>query len=599
MSALVRLDDLSGPLAEHEQGSSLADLLRESEERYEILASVANDGIWDWDLSTNRVAFSSRWKQMLGYEDGEISDNPNEWFVRVHPQDVEQVSLEIAAHTDGSRLLFESRHRMLHKNGTYRWMLTRGRVACDGEGRARRMVGSQTDITDRRNAEEEIVRRAFYDSLTGLPNRALFMDNLWRSVELAKRRKTYTFAVLFIDLDRFKIVNDSLGHLAGDALLVSIAQRLEKCLRQTDLLARLSGDEFAILLDHIHGADDARTVADRIQAELARPIDLDAHSVFTTASIGIALSSDRYEKPEDMLRDADMAMYKAKASGKARYEIYDSAMHDQVLKLLYLENDLRRAIAQNELRVFFQPIVDLETGRVIGLEALVRWEHPQHGLIPPGEFIPVAEETGSIVEIDRWVLLNACEQVARWNAEDLVDEPLSVSVNLSSKQFSRGDLVGFVEWAIDETGLDPTCLKLEITESALMENPDTAADMLSRLKALGIDLLIDDFGTGYSSLSYLHNFPIDTLKIDRAFVAKLIRPERKDHEIVRSIVMLAHNLGLDVIAEGVETSEQLAALRQLTCRYGQGYLFSPPLPPDALVDSLRGAWVIESAVGSG
>ncbi len=569
----------------------VASALEKSEQRYEILASVANDGIWDWDLTTNRIAFSDRWKQILGYDCDEISDNPNEWFVRVHPQDAEQIQMEISAHLDGSRMLFESRHRMLHKNGTYRQMHLRGRATRDDDGNAVRLVGSLTDTTERHNAEAELVRRAFYDSLTDLPNRALFMDHLWRVLESSRRRGQYAFAVLFIDLDRFKLINDSLGHLAGDLLLKEIAKRLEKSMRQTDMLARLGGDEFAVLLEQVRGPDEACLVADRIQNEFALPFDLDGHTAFSSASIGIAMGCSRYIEPEELLRDADVAMYKAKTAGKARYELYDATMHDQAVSLLNLETELRGAAGRDEFVVHYQPIVSLPECRLTGFESLVRWQHPERGLVSPCDFIPIAEETDLIVHIDRWVLRRACEQMVEWRGILPDGENLSVSVNLSSKQFVRPDLVEFIADVLAETGMDPARLKLEITESALMANPGFAAATLARLKAMGLELMIDDFGTGYSSLNYLHSFPIDRLKIDKYFITKLDSDNVMDLEITRTIVALAHNLGLGVVAEGVESVDQLRTLNALGCDYGQGYYFSRPLPAEGIEGSISSTWL--------
>ena len=596
-------------IARFEDDSTVASALERSEERYEILASVANDGIWDWDLSTNRIAFSDRWKQLLGYEGDEITDNPNEWFVRVHPQDAEQIQLEISAHLDGSRELFESRHRMLHKNGTYRLMHLRGRATRNFKGNALRLVGSLTDTTERHNAESELIRRAFYDSLTALPNRALFMDHLWRVLENARRRNQFTFAVLFIDLDRFKIINDSLGHHAGDELLVEIAKRLGKSMRQTDSLARLGGDEFAVLLEQVPGPEEACLIADRIQDEFAHPFELDGHTAFSSASIGIAMGCSRYIEPEELLRDADVAMYKAKAAGKARYELYDAAMHEQAVRLLHLETDLRGAVARDEFVVHYQPIVSLPDGRLTGFESLVRWQHPTRGLVSPGDFIPIAEETDLIVQIDRWVLRKACEQMVAWRDILPAGDNLSVSVNLSSKQFMRSDLVDYIARVLAETGMDPAMLKLEITESAVMANPNSAAVILGRLKAMGHELMIDDFGTGYSSLNYLHSFPIDRLKIDRYFISKLDSESGMDLEITRTIVTLAHNLGLTVVAEGVETADQLGTLNSLGCEYCQGYYFSKPLPAESvevaystlhseLFDAIAVAMPVEAATPS-
>lgn len=559
-----------------------ASAFERSERRYEILASVANDGFLDWDLTTNRIEFSDRWKRMLGFDDDEISNNPNEWFVRVHPLDSEQLQMEIAIHLEGSRPLFESRHRMLHKNGTYRQMHMRGRADRDESGNAIRLVGSLTDTTERHNAEAELTRRAFYDSLTNLPNRARFMDHLWRVLEHSHRRSDYAFAVLFIDLDRFKIINDSLGHLAGDILLKEIAKRLGNCMRENDILARLGGDEFAVLIEQVPNYSDACLVANRILSAFAESFDLDGSTAFSSASIGIAMGHSRYREPEELLRDADVAMYKAKAAGKARYELYDAEMHDQAVELMLLETDLRGAASRNEFVVYYQPVVSLPGGRLTGFEALIRWMHPTRGLVPPGAFIPIAEETNLIVEIDRFVLRRACEQLVVWNHSRPDSEALTVSVNLSSKQFMRPDLVDSIAEVLADTGMNPAHLKLEITESALMENPVTTAGLLVQLKAMGLDLMIDDFGTGYSSLNYLQSFPIDQLKIDRYFISRLDSNNVVDLEITRTIIALAHNLGLTVVAEGVEKVSQLEILNDLGCCYAQGYHFSRPLPPELI-----------------
>lgn len=557
----------------------MEEALRESEERYALAARGTNDGLWDWDLPTNQVYFSPRWKSMIGYEEHQISNSPDEWFSRVHPEDIDGLKAQIAAHLDGQTAQYENEHRMLHRDGTLRWMLCRGLVVRDAHGKASRMAGSQTDITQGKVA----------DALTGLPNRTLFVDRLARSVERAKRRKGSLFAVLFLDLDRFKVVNDSLGHMIGDQLLIAIARRLESCLRAGDtvarlgsdrLLARLGGDEFTILLDDIRDVSEATRVADRIQKELMFPFNLGGHDVFTTASIGIALSATGYERPEDLLRDADTAMYRAKALGKARCEIFDTVMHARAVARLQLETDLRRAVERQELQNHYQPIVSLQTGTIAGFEALVRWKNPRRGLILPSEFIPVAEETGLILSIGPWVLLEACCQLSRWQMQRPDSPQLTVSVNLSGKQFMQPDLVEQTAQILRKANLDPRSVKLEITESVIMENTESVTAMLMQLRALNIQLGIDDFGTGYSSLSYLHRFPIDTLKIDRSFVSRM-GVERENAAIVRTIVSLAHNLGMNVIAEGVETKEQLAQLRALGCEYAQGDFFSRPLDGEA------------------
>jgi diguanylate cyclase (GGDEF)-like protein len=423
--------------------------------------------------------------------------------------------------------------------------------------------------------KEHFRHAAFHDSLTGLPNRAMFIQLLQAEIESSSRRHGHMFAVLFLDLDRFKNINDSLGHTHGDLLLVAFAERLERTLRPIDTLARFGGDEFAILLSGMSDATDAVRVAKRIQDELSQPFVLDKNSAFATASIGIALSSSGYDRPDDILRDADIAMYRAKENGKARYELFDHGMHARAVLRLQLESDLRQAIENKEFCVYYQPIVSLQTGRLAGLEALVRWNHPRRGLVSPADFIPVAEETGLIVPIGQWVLNEACAQVRQWQLDSPSHRSLSLSVNLSARQVAQPDLLDRIKEALTNSKLNPHCLKLEITESVVMDNAEAAALMFKQLRSLGVQLSIDDFGTGYSSLSYLHRFPLNYLKIDRSFVMRLTTDN--DNAIVRTISTLARNLGMEVIAEGIETEEQYQQLKMLGCEYGQGFLFSRPV----------------------
>jgi diguanylate cyclase (GGDEF)-like protein len=421
---------------------------------------------------------------------------------------------------------------------------------------------------------------AFHDSLTDLPNRALLAENLRFVIERAKQHEDYQFAVLFLDLDRFKNINDSLGHSIGDQLLIAMARRLESCTRDADMVARLGGDEFAILLDSIKGVEDATMMAKRVQEKLQSAFNLSGHEVFTTTSIGIALSSTGYDHPENMLRDADTAMYRAKAQGKACYEVFDKGMHTRAVFLLQMENDLRRALEREEFCVYYQPIVALENGQIAGFEALVRWQHPDRGFINPGDFIPLAEDTGLIVPLGHWILQQACRQICKWQWQSLANRALFMSVNVSGKQVAQANFVDQIQEVLLETGLDPRHLKLELTESAVMENAERAATLLKRLKTLGVQLSVDDFGTGYSSLGYLHRFPLDTLKIDRSFIGRIDEAE-ENIEIVRTVVTLAENMGMEVVAEGVETLGQLVQLRKLKCQYGQGYLFSRPVDAES------------------
>ena len=430
-------------------------------------------------------------------------------------------------------------------------------------------------------SKDHFRRAAFHDALTTLPNRALFTENLRFVIERAKNHEDYQFGVLFLDLDRFKNVNDSLGHTIGDQLLIAMARRLESCIREGDIVARLGGDEFAILLDGISNATEASAMARRIQDRLSSPFNLSGHEVFTTTSIGIALSSTGYDHPENMLRDADTAMYRAKAQGKACYEVFDKGMHTHAVYILQMENDLRRALDREEFRVVYQPIVALDNGQLAGFEALIRWQHPERGFVNPADFIPLAEDTGLIVPIGLWILRKACQQLAKWQWQVADNRDLFMSVNLSSKQVAQPGLVTEIQDILEETDLEAKQIKLEITESAVMGNAEMSARLLKRLQALGVQLSIDDFGTGYSSLGYLHRFPVNTLKIDRSFVGR-IGEAAENIEIVRTIVSLAENMGMEVVAEGVETLSQLTQLRSLNCRYGQGYLFSRPIDAESV-----------------
>src|SRR5437870_2839951 len=440
-----------------------------------------------------------------------------------------------------------------------------------------RHIAEQERISSQlKESKEHFRHAAFHDALTNLPNRALLAENLKFVIERAKQHEDYQFAVLFLDLDRFKNVNDSLGHSIGDQLLIAMARRLESCIRESDMVARLGGDEFAILLDGIPNQNEAAKMARRIQEKLQSPFNLSGHEVFTTTSLGIALSSTGYDHSENMLRDADTAMYRAKAQGKACYEVFDKGMHARAVYLLQMENDLRRALDREELRVYYQPIVSLDNGQLAGFEALIRWQHPERGFINPADFIPLAEDTGMIASIGLWILRRACQQLAQWQWRTPAHRQLFMSVNLSGKQVAEPNLVGQIAEILEKTHVDARHLKLEITESVVMENAELAAQLFKRLKALGVQLSIDDFGTGYSSLGYLHRFAVDTLKIDQSFVGRIGEAD-ENIEIVRTIVSLADNMGMAVVAEGVETLGQLTQLRKLNFQYGQGYLFSRPV----------------------
>jgi diguanylate cyclase (GGDEF)-like protein/PAS domain S-box-containing protein len=570
--------------------------LKESEERYALAARGANDGLWDWNLVTNAIYFSARWKGMLGYQETEIGDNLDEWVSRIHDGDRERVLEQISLHQRQATPHFESEHRVLHKDGSFRWMLSRGLAVHDASGKPLRMAGSLTDITEAKVS----------DPLTGLPNRLLFIDRLGRAIQHARRHRDHFFAVLFFDLDGFKMINDSLGHLMGDQLLVGVANRLEKCLRSGDIvarlgrgftMARLGGDEFTVLLEDLKDPADAKKAAERLMKELTAPFVLAGKEVFTSVSVGIALSNPSYEEPEDILRDADTAMYRAKSLGKSRYEVFDADMRASVIARLQLETDLRRAVEREEFINFYQPIVALASGQIVGFEALLRWQHPTRGLVGPHEFISVAEETGLIRELGWWNLREACWQMAEWRRRYSGCSFLTISVNLSAKQFVQRNLVHEIRGLLDDLELPPRSLRLEITESTVMGDPASAVKMLEEIKSLGISLAIDDFGTGYSSLSYLHRFPLDTLKIDRSFISGM-DDGIEGMEIARTILPMAKNLQLDVIAEGVETVEQLAALKKLQCQYGQGYYFSRPVSAKDAEALLREEPVWEEAASA-
>jgi diguanylate cyclase (GGDEF)-like protein/PAS domain S-box-containing protein len=565
--------------------------LKIAEERYALAARGANDGIWDFDLQKRHIYYSPRWHTMLGFTAGVLPPSPSAWMSRIHPDDLPKVEAELQRHLRGDSPHFENEHRILHEDGEYRWVLARG-LRVLKNGKPARVAGSLTDITARKRDEAELLRNAFYDSLTGLPNRSLFMDRLGSTLARAERHRDYMVAVLFLDVDRFKIVNDSLGHGVGDELLTSLARRLENCLRPGDTAARLGGDEFTVLLDDITSAEDASQIAHRFGLELARPFDLRGNTVVSTASIGIVIGREkgqalRYHQPEELLRDADTALYRAKALGRSRHEIFDETMHARAVSLLKLEADLRRAIENDEFRVFYQPIISLATGQITGFEALARWQHPVRGLVTPGEFVPLAEETGLIVPLDDWILLNACRQAKLW--KDQFDKPgqapLTININLSSRHFSNANLAEKIQGLVSESGLEPAALHLEITESVILDNLQETSAVLSQLKALGFNLAIDDFGTGYSSLSYLHQLPLDILKIDSSFVMQ-IGADGENQEIVRAILTLAQNLKMQTVAEGLVTETQMQLLQDLGCGFGQGYLFSHPLSSEEAITFL-------------
>jgi diguanylate cyclase (GGDEF)-like protein/PAS domain S-box-containing protein len=560
--------------------------LRRSEERYAVAVQATNDGIWDWDLAGETMHFSDRWKALLGYAEAFASDRPDAWFDLVHPDDVQRLRREINLHLAGESMHFENEHRIRHADGGWRWVLTRGLTTRDADGRPRRITGSLSDITDRRVAQERLIHDALHDSLTGLPNRALFLDRLTQCLAHLERDKAYACGLLYIDIDRFKLVNDSLSHAAGDRLLIEIARRVGQVLRPGDTLARLGGDEFAILLDGEVTPAAALEIAARIAAVIAEPLRFDRRDLSVSASIGIAHNLDGCISPDELIRNADIAMYDAKARGGGRCELFDASMHQRVVDRVSLETRLRQAIERQQLRTFFQPIIDLRSGELHGLEALARWPAGDES-VPPSEFIEVAEESGLIGALGVLILRSACETLSDWRRRGVVAPDVTVSVNVSIRQITDGGLVEHVRAALHDHELPAANLVLEITESTLIENPALVSAVLDELLALGVAIQLDDFGTGYSSLTVLHDFPGDTLKIDRSFVATMIeRPESA--AIIRSIVGLAHNLGLRTIAEGIERPDQRAAVTALRCEYGQGYHFARPLPREEIEELFAG-----------
>jgi diguanylate cyclase (GGDEF)-like protein/PAS domain S-box-containing protein len=550
--------------------------LHESEERYALAVRGANDGLWDWNVTTNEVYWSTRWKALLGYQEEEIGTDPQEWLSRIHHEDAQAAKDVLNAHLASGAGHYEGEHRIRHRDGSYRWMRCRGAAVTDGNGRVTRLAGSLTDITETKVA----------DALTGLPNRLLFVDLLDRAIKRAERHPDYAFALLVLGLDRFKIVNQSLGVLSADRLLISVARRLQAGLRSTDVvsrdgggftLARLGGDEFMVLLDDVTNASDAVRVAERLRAVLSTPFDVEGHQVFTSAVVGITVSTTGYERAEQVLQDAAIALHRAKTgNATAAYELFDPAMREQAVTRLQLETDLRIAIDNKEITVLYQPIISLVTGSIKGFEALARWHHRERGPISPADFIPIAEDTGLIRQLGKLVLAESCRQMADWQRQFGDLAPGFMCVNVSAGQLGEYDLAAEVAAVLDETGLEPSKLKLEITESAFLGDVSRAEATLARLQSIGVEWSIDDFGTGYSSLSYLHRLQANTVKVDRSFVSRM-GIDAKGSEMVRAIVALALNLGMDVVAEGVENVEQMVALQTLGCAHAQGFYFSRPI----------------------
>jgi PAS domain S-box-containing protein len=594
LAALVLLFDIYTVYQQREL-QRIRRQLAEREHLFQLIADNAADMIAVIDRNGQRLYNSPAYQKILGYGPEELAATSA--MEQIHPDDCARV-LEAAkkARTTGRGEQLE--YRIRHKDGSWRFIESTASAIRNKEGETDGLVIVNRDITQRKRTEEKLDHLSFHDGLTDLPNRTLFLDRLQRAITHSRRHPDFRFAVLFIDIDEFKVFNDSLGHAAGDALLIQIAQRLAASLRGADTisrprldntveslagestLARPGGDEFTVLLEELHGPSDTIRVAERIQSRLAVPFDLNGQEIVLTVSIGIAFGGNARAEAQDVLGDAEIAMYRAKSTGKGRCEVFDHAMHAGAIKRLQLETDLRKALELNQFRVHYQPIVSLRSGQITGFEALSRWQRPE-GLVMPGEFIAVADETGIILPLNRQLLYDACRQLRSWQALFPSDPPLTINVNITPKQFAQPDLAAEIGKTLQETGLDPCYVNLEITEMIAMADAERSAVVLSELKALGVRLDIDDFGTGYSSLSRLQRFPVDTLKIDRAFISR-IDTDLATHEIVRIIVMLAHGLRLKVVAEGVETQAQVDLLKEIGCELAQGYFYSKPAAAETI-----------------
>jgi diguanylate cyclase (GGDEF)-like protein/PAS domain S-box-containing protein len=572
--ALLWHDVTERAQAEHE--------VSRSGERLALAAEGANDGLWQWNLQTQEFYVSGRWRAMVGLPAHAAIGGPGEWLERVHAADIADLKVALEAHLAGSTQVFQHEHRIRHEDGGYRRFLCRGVAVRTAGRRPDRIAGSLTDTTEQAIAQERLRSVGFLDSLTGLSNRAVFVEGLGRRLDECRRRGvTHGFAVLYLDLDRFKIVNDSLGHMVGDELLIAASRRLESCLRPGDALARLGGDEFAVFLNSLSDDGQANAIAGRIQDALSAPFSIAGREVFTSASIGIAFGPAHYTNPDEVMRDADTAMYHAKSRGKSRHEVFDADMHARVRDRLSLENDLRRAVAGNDFEVHYQPIVSLASGMCVGFESLVRWSRNGEP-VSPVTFIPIAEELGLIEPLGTWVLQEACRTFANWQRQFPRAGLDCITVNVSSRQLVTQNFPRLVQQTVHKTGLKPADLRVEITETALLDRPGEAATVLRELRDFGVKVYLDDFGTGYSSLSHLHKLPVDALKIDRSFVNSLLLAGRP--AIVESILALARTLNTSVVAEGIETEMQARELERLGCTHAQGFLFSRPLSTQAATD---------------
>lgn len=553
--------------------------LKKSEERYELAANGANDGIWDWNLITNKVYYSDRWKEMIGCTPETVLETIDDWLSRIHPDYRQVVDYEMKAHISGKTPRFESEYQIQDSDETYRWMLAQGLALRNADGQAVRIAGSQTDISERKLHEAQLEHAALHDPLTNLPNRTLFTNRLEQSYKKASRLKMPYGAILFVDLDRFKVVNDSLGHQIGDQLLCAVGKLLESLIRPGDTVARLGGDEFVVLLEEIETTEDALVIAERLIKLLKNPIFVEDKEIHISGSVGVALISSEFPTADAIMRNADLAMYEAKAQGRNRSAVFNKEQHTYVVNQMQLENDLRVALERRELFLVYQPIVNIAKGTIVSFEALIRWKHPKRGIVSPLQFIPIAEDAGLIQEIGQYVLETACKQLKRW-MKKFPDQHIGMSVNLSMCQLADSENFHRLLDTIIQEHLPPGALKIELTESAIAQNISLCSSYLQLLKNSAVDLCIDDFGTGYSSLSQLDVLPFDVVKIDRSFINRMPMDDR-NYRMVLGIIKLSHDLNFKVVAEGVETIVELSLLRQLDCDYAQGFYFSKPVIAEA------------------
>lgn len=557
--------------------------LKESEERFRLAMEGANDGIWDWDISKNSLLFT-RTKKMLGYEECEIKNSMEGLRSIMHADDIEGHIEELEAHTKKETPYYEFQYRLRTKNGKYRWILSRGKAIFNKDGKAVRISGSHRDVTDYNIAVQKIYDLAYYDSLTGISNRATFKESLYDALMKANEDHKKV-GLLYMDLDNFKMVNDTLGHMFGDELLKNVAKLLKEIVSNKGIVARLGGDEFAIVIPQVEYNDDLIEIAKKIIESFQKPWIMNDRELYITSSIGICVYPNHAKNTYEMVKNADTAMYSAKEAGKNNYRFYEEEMNKILLEKIEMKNNLRKAIEREEFVVYYQPQIDINSGEIIGVEALLRWIHPTLGLIPPNKFIPIAEESDLIMLIDEWVLRAACKQSVKWVEAGY--SPFNIAVNLSARQLQEKNLVKLVRDTLKETGMNPHFLELEITESVAMKDLNITLEILKELKKFGVKIALDDFGTGYSSLNYLKLLPIDTLKIDKTFVDDIMSCNR-EQKIIQAVINLAHTMNLTVTAEGIETEDQLLTLKDLKCNEAQGYYFSKPIEAQDLENLLKG-----------